>query len=94
MPHVPCNNHLLSSEVEAMVTTSRELGTNLGMDDIVYRVNQTMSEAKGSMKNAAVLRGLTYLCHLPLNGITWSTKATLFKKRLTGLGGNQIKLRG
>ena len=55
MPHIPCKNHLLQSEVEAMVSDSREYGRNLSVEDIVDRVHQTMSEAKGSIKNDAVL---------------------------------------
>ena len=80
IPHIPCKNHLLSSEVENMVSCSREEARILGVADIIDKVHQTMSKAKGSIKNAAVLRGLTHLRPSPLNGVKWSTKATMLNK--------------
>jgi len=79
MPHI-CKNHLLSSEVETMVSESRVEGRNLGVADIIDKVHQAMSEAKGSIKNAAVLRSLTHLRPSPMNGIRWSTKAIMLNK--------------
>ena len=79
MPHI-CKNHLLSGEVETMVYESRVEGRNLGVADIIDKVHQAMSEAKGSIKNAAVLRSLTHLRPSPINGIRWSTKAIMLNK--------------
>ena len=44
-----------------MVSISRDRDTCLGLGDIVDRVNTTMKEAKGSIKNTTVLRTLTKL---------------------------------
>ena len=77
IPHIPCKNHWLSSEVENMVSCSREEARNLDVADIIDKVHQTTSKAKGSIKNAAVLRGLRHLQPYPLNGVKWSTKATM-----------------
>jgi hypothetical protein len=79
-PHIPCKNHLLSSEVELMVDLPRSEGTELGVADVVDKVHKTMSDAKGSIKNTAVLRTLTHLRPSLMNGVKWSSKATTMKK--------------
>ena len=79
-PHLACMNHLLSSEVEHMVDASRAEGSALGVADVVDKVHKTMSDAKGSIKNAAVLRTLTKLRPSMANGVKWSSKATMMRK--------------
>ena len=68
IPHIPCKNHLLNSEVNYMTSKSNELS------DVLESVQKTMRQCKKSLRNAAVLRNLTTLKPILHNKTRWSGK--------------------
>lgn len=73
-PHVGCNNHKLSLEVNAMFENDAELKR------ITESFSETMTTAKAKLKNVTMLRNLTDLVPLLQCKTRWSGTCRLMKR--------------
>ena len=74
IPHIPCKNHLLNSEVNVMINSDTAL------EATIDKVHQTFKDIKGSLKNMAVLRKLTIYVPVLYNKTRWSGKYYMFRQ--------------
>ena len=77
IPHIPCKNHLLNSEVNNMVETNRD------MNDKIETVQKTMKQCKRSIKNMAILRKISDFSPVLYNKTRWSGKHYVLKRFVT-----------